>query len=448
MTTMMRPMPPVVGMPAVGHSFHLFSRILVLALCLILAGVGTALFQAVVAEQRARHQVEATTEILFLLREGLRAGVDVETGQRGYLLTDDPDYLQPYERGAATWLATIVELRTAFESSATPAQNTMVDRLEVLARTKLAEAERTIDLVRDGRRAEALALVRSDEGKRITDATRTIVRRLEEAENVALRDALAVAGRVEARTLPILCVLGAAILALVTLGFWLARRAARAEIAARDAEELRLARARSDLLAHELNHRVKNLFAVVLSIVSLSGRGQNDVGTVVQTIRQRIHALSTAHSVSQGNVGAKSVPLCDVLTAILGPYMPGAETDPPAPPTRLSFSGDAIDLPMTAVTPLGLIVHELATNAVKYGALSTELGRVSVTWTKSEDDGRPALNLVWIEQGGPGPSPSRTDGFGSTMMMQAAMQLGGRLARDWRSEGLAVTFGFPLEPGQ
>ena len=448
MTTMIRPMPPVVGVPAIGHPFRVSSRLLILALCLILAGIGAALFQAVVAEQRARHQVETTTEILFLLREGLRAGVDVETGQRGYLLTDDPDYLQPYERGAAMWLATIVELRTAFESSATPAQVTMVDRLETLARTKLAEAELTIDLVRDGRRTEALALVRSDEGMRITDRTRTIVRRLEEAENVALRDALAVARRVEARTLPILGVLGFAILALVALGFWLARRAALAEMAVRDAEELRLARARSDLLAHELNHRVKNLFAVILSIVSLSGRGQSDVGTVVRNIRERIHALSTAHSVSQGKVGTTSVSLRNVVTAILEPYVPGAGSHHPETASRLSLSGDTVDLPVKVVTPLGLVIHELATNAVKYGALSTDAGRVTVTWTINGEVDPAALRLVWIERGGPGVSQSRTDGFGSAMMMQAATQLDGRLERDWRPDGLQVMLEFPLPAEQ
>ncbi len=445
MTTMTQPAVPGVGIAAVLRSVHISSRVLVLALCLILAAIGAALFQAVVAEQRARHQVETTTEILFLLREGLRAGVDVETGQRGYLLTGDPEYLQPYERGAATWLATIVKLRTAFEGTATPGQRARLDRLEALARTKLDEASLTIDLVRDGQRADALALVRSDEGKRIMDRTRTIVRRLEEAENATLRDTLAIARLVEARTLPILCVLGGAILALVALGFWLAQRAARAEVAALDAEELRLARAHSDLLAHELNHRVKNLFAVILSIVSLSGRRQSDVHTVIQNIQARIHALSAAHSISQGKVDAKIVPLRDVLSTILEPYLPEGGPDAAIAAPRLMLSGDVVDLPVTAVTPLGLIIHELATNAVKYGALSTNQGRVTVLWTRSVDESGATLKLVWTEQDGPRVPSFRKDGFGSAMMAQAAVQLGGRLERDWQSDGVRVTLEFPLQ---
>ena len=267
------------------------SLLLIAVLCLVLLGIAAALVQTLDTERRARAQVEQTTEVLSVLRASLRAGLDAETGQRDFLLTNDPSYLVPYERGSQAWLPALDRLERAMDDVAEPEKRAVVTQMILLAEAKLDELARTIALARDGQFDAALALVRTDEGKDLMAEFRALVSQLEDAEETLLRAALEDASAVEVRTLPILITLSVAVVGLVVLGFWLERRATRAETVAREAEELERARVRSDLLARELNHRVKNLFAVILSIVSLTGRGKTDVEEVLSGIRWRIRSV-------------------------------------------------------------------------------------------------------------------------------------------------------------
>jgi len=422
------------------RSARVLSRAAIIALCFVLLCSALVLVQVFAADHRARDQVNSTKEVLGSLRKSLRAGVDAETGQRGFLLVDDPAYLVPYERGAAEWLPALEQLDRTFEETGTAEQRAAVDKLQGLARAKLDELARTITFVQKGRSEDALALVRTDEGKNLMEMFRELVMQLEREEETVLARALEDARVTEARTILTLGIMGVAILGLVSLSLRLERRTAWTEAAAREAVELKLARERSDLLAHELNHRVKNLFAVILSIVNLSGRGQTDVNAVVRNLRARIHALSRAHEVSQGQLDTKIVGLRDVLSATLGPHAPtedGAE--------RVTLTGEPVELPVKAVTPIGLVIHELATNAAKYGALSVVNGRIEVDWTIRDGQDRAELELVWREHGGPPPRAKRTDGFGSAMMKQSAMQLDGRIELEWPNDGVRATLVFPLE---
>ena len=450
------------------------SRVLIAVLCVVLLGIGWALLQAVTAERAAREQVVRTTEVLRHLRGALRLGLDAETGQRGFLLTNDPLYLEPYHRGVREWTGSIDDLEASLEGVATAGQLEAVGRMRALATAKLDELARTIELARGGRRGEALALVRTDEGQRLMDAFRVEVAALEDEEDLILAAALARAETVEGRIVPILAILGLAVVTLVALGLWLERRTALAEADAREANELRLARERSDLLARELNHRVKNLFAVILSIVSLSARGATDVKALVAKVRERIHALSLAHAVSQGQLDRKLVGLRDVLTATLEPYVAeGRDAGGPAgtsdEPPRVVIEGPDVDLPVRAVTPIGLVAHELATNAAKYGALSVPGGGVRVEWSLTpaasgpgavldgtagatgDDDpaGHGAMEartvrLRWRETGGPPTREPDHVGFGSIMLRQAASQLRGKVERSWTEDGLVAEIAFPL----
>ena len=267
------------------------SLLLIAVLCLVLLGIAAALVQTLDTERRARAQVEQTTEVLSVLRASLRAGLDAETGQRDFLLTNDPSYLVPYERGSQAWLPALDRLERAMDDVAEPEKRAVVTQMILLAEAKLDELARTIALARDGQFDAALALVRTDEGKDLMAEFRALVSQLEDAEETVLRAALEDASAVEVRTLPILITLSVAVVGLVVLGFWLERRATRAETVAREAEELERARVRSDLLARELNHRVKNLFAVILSIVSLTGRGKTDVEEVLSGVRWRVRSV-------------------------------------------------------------------------------------------------------------------------------------------------------------
>ena len=452
-----RPRPGRFARSTSARSTRVPSRVLIAVLYVVLAGIGIALFQSVGAERAAREQVALTTDVLRNLRTALRLGLDAETGQRGFLLTNDPAYLAPYERGAREWLGAIDALDRSLEGIATEGQAAAIERMRGLATAKLDEFARTIELARSGRRDEALALVASDEGQGLMNSFREEVAALEDEEQLILSAALARAELVEARTLPILAFLALAVIGLVVLGLWLERRTALAEAEAREADELRRARERSDLLTRELNHRVKNLFAVILSIVAPSGRGATDVKDLVRKIRERIHALSLAHAVSQGQLDQKLVGLRDVLAATLEPYIAvGSEaSDDASAAPRVALQGPAVELPVRSVKPIGLVAHELATNAAKYGALSVPEGRVVIEWTLEgrEEDAVGAgengtnermVRLRWTERDGPATSEPAHSGFGSIMLRQAASQLRGTVERRWTPDGLVAEIAFPL----
>ena len=129
-----------------------------------------------------------------------------------------------------------------------------------------------------------------------------------------------------------------------------------------------------------------------------------------------------------------------VLSATLEPY---AHAEGEA--NRVSLSGEMVELPVKAVTPIGLMFHELSTNAAKCGALSDADGAVEVRWKVHRREGGRELELSWLEKGGPIVQEACKGGFGSMMMEQAALQLGGRIERQWRAGGVSATPTFPLE---
>ncbi|MCP1199353.1 sensor histidine kinase [Notoacmeibacter sp. MSK16QG-6] len=419
---------------------HSRSRILVLTLCAIFAGIGAALFQTVAAERAAREQLSNTAAILSQLRNVLRMGLDAETGQRGFLLTYDLGYLQPYDRANREWLPAIQKLRLALGDDLTVTQLAAIDQIQSAATAKLEELTQTVSLARQDRRDDALALVETDEGKRLMDQFRSSVDALEEEEQAILSNELQRVASVEARTLPILLGLTLAVIALVVAGLRFERRMQVAEIKADEAEELRQARERSDLLARELNHRVKNLFAVVLSIVSLTARNEKDAKELSRKIKARIHALSLAHSVGQGQLDFHVAELGEILQATLEPYQSSANEI-----SRIRLQGPRVELPAKAVTPIGLVIHELATNAVKYGSLADTNGHVDIDWdVTNEPNGSEQAKLTWRERNAKVISKPRQNGFGSTMIRQAANQLGGAIDRRWKKDGLEVELVFPV----
>lgn len=409
------------------------SRILIFVLFLLMLGMATALYQAISSERQSRAQVQLTTRILVSLRQSMRFALNAETGQRGFLLTGDRLYLEPYEDAKLRWLVGLDELESLLSAVATDAQKAHIVRLQELATAKLKELDRTIELAEQDRRQEALAIVSRDIGQQIMDEYRLVVATLEDEEQAILNRALGQADAVEGRILPILVVLMLAIIALMVLGLWLERRTALAEAAARDYNAVLEARERSDLLARELNHRVKNLFAVILSILSLSSRSETDVKVFARKVRDRIHALSLAHAVSQGQLDAKFVELNDVIKATVDPYNEDG--------TQVSLEGPKVELPVKAVTPIGMMLHELATNAAKYGALSVKEGKVSVSWSR---DSRENVRIEWRESRGPPVDEEGSPGFGSLMMKQAALQLDGTVERVWHPDGLHASIAFPL----
>jgi PAS domain S-box-containing protein len=187
------------------------------------------------------------------------------------------------------------------------------------------------------------------------------------------------------------------------------------------------------LLINELNHRVKNTLAIVQSIAWQSLRSGGVSRSVREAFEGRLAALAAAHDIltrrnwEGGGIG-------QILANAVAPHDPGEG--------RLTARGPALDLePKTAVA-LALAMHELATNAVKYGALSTPDGRVKVVWTVG--DGR--LCLSWCETGGPPVVGPVRRGFGARLLEQGlSAELRGPVRLDFRPEGLLCSVEAPLD---
>jgi PAS domain S-box-containing protein len=206
---------------------------------------------------------------------------------------------------------------------------------------------------------------------------------------------------------------------------------------ARDITERRKAEERQQLLIREMAHRVKNLFAVASGVVSLSARFAGSADDLARAIRERLGALSRAHSLTlpktAGEVQDSTQPttLHTLIRTIMLPY----EEDIDGDGARVSIHGPDVTLGGGVVTNLALLVHEFATNAVKYGALSMPNGTVEIASSIAGDD----FTLAWTERGGPAVGEKRVEGFG-TYLGQATIQeqLGGVIFRDWSHAGLTI----------
>lgn len=206
-----------------------------------------------------------------------------------------------------------------------------------------------------------------------------------------------------------------------------------------DIHDARMAAEQNEILSRELSHRIKNIFAVVTGLVSLSGRREPQSSGFAAKLVDRIMALGRAHEFARPH-SERSRPqneeetLSGMLGQILAPYQINEQQ-------RIRIKGDEVQIDDQSATPIALIFHELATNAAKYGALATDEGRVDLTIGSSEGN----VRIEWIEHGGP-PVAGAPDhsGFGSRLAeMSATQQLGGHIRRDWRPDGLHVTLDVP-----
>lgn len=186
-----------------------------------------------------------------------------------------------------------------------------------------------------------------------------------------------------------------------------------------------------DVLARELSHRIKNIFAVVSGLVSLQSRKKPEHKDFAEQLTQTLHALGRAHDFVRPSDGAYRENMKGLLEVIFAPYV-GLEEDP-----RVQVRGVDCAIGIKATTPLALVFHELATNSAKYGALSVDSGHVKLEITDKGD----AVCLLWKEHGGPAPVDSGENGFGSRMVELAVTgQLQGNWDRRFEDDGLAVSF--------
>lgn len=405
----------------------------------LLAVIGGAMFtglffvyQTIEAERAEREQVRKTNVVLVELRNVANAALNAETGQRGYLITLDRRYLEPYLFGRDEYPRALDRLRASLADDLTVRQIQLLDRIENLTQAKFAEMDESVALLRGGSLLDARRKVLSDEGQEVMVRLRTAIMEMEKIEGDLLEAAAADTARAEGQVLPLL--IGVMILLLVALVFAyrLVSRTAQAEARAEQSAALAEARDRADLLAAELNHRVKNLFAVILAIVSMSARDEPEAKPVVERIADRIRALLTAHEVTQGTANQPAASLSNLIETTLAPYRSDR--------MQAELSGPETILPAKHVTPLGLVLHELTTNTVKYGAWASD-GLVAVKWQAREGQ----LTIDWNETCEIANLEPARKGFGSMLMSSAGRQLGGTIEREFTAEGVHVRIDIPLE---
>ncbi|WP_237215472.1 sensor histidine kinase, partial [Falsiroseomonas oryziterrae] len=194
------------------------------------------------------------------------------------------------------------------------------------------------------------------------------------------------------------------------------------------AERRRAAEAQRDLLVRELHHRVKNLLTTAQSLATLSARSARDPRSFAAQFGDRLRALARTHTLLLEEPGG-TLDLGGLLEEVVAPYRLGIG--------RISITGPNLRLPEEVAVPLGMVLHELATNAAKYGALSVPQGRLEIAWQVEETSRR--LLLEWTERGSPLGGPPGREGFGSQLMRRALSGLPeGEVRVAWKPEGIAV----------
>ena len=196
-------------------------------------------------------------------------------------------------------------------------------------------------------------------------------------------------------------------------------------------------------MLREMNHRVKNLLSLAGSIVTISARHAETTHELVRSVRDRLAALGRAHTLTLpdlksggGDVTDASTTLTALIATIVEPYMEGERN------RRIQIDGPEVVVGGQAVSGLALLLHEFATNAAKYGALSSPEGRLVVNWSKEGG----ALRILWREAGGPPVAgPPDNNGFGNVLANATVAQFGGQLSRNWLPEGLAIELSVPLD---
>jgi two-component sensor histidine kinase/PAS domain-containing protein len=203
-----------------------------------------------------------------------------------------------------------------------------------------------------------------------------------------------------------------------------------------DITERKRAEDRQTTMVAELNHRVKNILAIVQSVAAQTVRSSGTLEVFADAFTGRLRALAVAHDILTQTrwIG---IGLNELLISVLAPYR--TPEDP-----RINIKGPAILLPARAVVPLSMVLHEMSTNAAKYGALSERRGHISITWQVSGDTDK-LVELVWQEQGGPTVKRGATGGFGTKLIDHAIRHdLDGRTKIDFDPAGVRWSLAFPV----
>jgi two-component sensor histidine kinase len=201
----------------------------------------------------------------------------------------------------------------------------------------------------------------------------------------------------------------------------------------------RHAQARQEVLLREINHRIKNLFSVTAGLISLSAKASTSVEELATDLRSRLQALARAHDLTlpdpnHASESKSETTVVTLMTAIVAPHEH-------ANASRIVIKGSDAPLSGSALTSLALLLHELTTNAAKYGALSSPSGKLTIDVSVTQK----ILNVKWDERW---PTPMteevKKEGFGTILEKAVLRGLGGTVSRDWDRNGLSLSLEIPL----
>ena len=201
----------------------------------------------------------------------------------------------------------------------------------------------------------------------------------------------------------------------------------------RDIRDRQLESDRQQRQLRESDHRVKNMLTVVAALARQTARASSSLDDFSEAFAGRLDALARSHQLLVGKEWSE-VALTALAEQVLGADVALG---------RARFGGPELLLKPAQVLGLSMILHELYTNAVKYGALCGPDGMIALDWSRSGE----TVELRWVETGGSCPAEQPSSGFGQRMIAMAVKSdLQGEIERDWRPEGLTATIRFPLEP--
>ena len=205
-----------------------------------------------------------------------------------------------------------------------------------------------------------------------------------------------------------------------------------------DVSEVRAARAdeqHARIMARELSHRMKNMFAVISGIVNITGRVRG-IPDQAAEINSRIQALGRAYETTLDEASSGSIEIGPAIRAILAPY--------DADKSRLKLLGNGLRVHFSTVSVVGLVLHEMAANATKFGAWCSDGGRVELDWGPVQDDDSGKLFVRWREIGGPAiPFAPDERGTGTQIVDRLLRHAGGTIERRWNGDGLEVVIVIP-----
>jgi PAS domain S-box-containing protein len=208
---------------------------------------------------------------------------------------------------------------------------------------------------------------------------------------------------------------------------------------ARDITERRRAEEQQRLLMSEMNHRIKNLFTVAGSIVALSARHAATPESLAESVKERLAALARAHdlTLTKTSYNKPQHMQATTLHALIGTILSPFKNHEMQHEQLITVRGPDVPIAGASVTAFALLLHELATNAAKYGALSSPTGRIDIECAEDSD----RFILSWTEYGGPSIEVTQEEeegGFGGLLVRATLQRIGGKIVREWRPEGLAI----------